>query len=148
VKRFNGIFAFGLVDSEHGKLFLARDPFGVKPLYYWGNAQGFVFSSEIRALRNLVNATVDPAALAELLRLRYLPAPDTLLKGIHKVRPGHIVMDLRSPQLSLREYPYFDPVPVAAAQPSQAEAAEHYGFSSRAGGPAPVAVRGGGRCSP
>jgi len=129
VKRFNGIFAFGLVDSEHGKLFLARDPFGVKPLYYWGNAQGFVFSSEIRALRNLVNATVDPAALAEVLRLRYLPAPDTLLKGIHKVRPGHIVeVDLRSPELSLREYPYFDPVPVAAAQPSQAEAAEHYGF--------------------
>src|SRR6266850_2146525 len=129
VKRFNGIFAFGLVDSEHCKLFLARDPFGVKPLYYWGNAQGFVFSSEIRALRNLVNATVDPAALAEVLRLRYLPAPDTLLKGIHKVRPGHIVeVDLRSPELSLREYPYFDPEPVAAAQPSQAEAAEHYGF--------------------
>lgn len=129
VKQFNGIFAFGLVDAEHGKLFLARDRFGVKPLYYWADAHGFVFCSEIRALRKLVEAPIDQAALAELLRLRYLPAPDTLFKGIRKVRPGHIVeVDLDAPQLSMREYPFFDSVPVEASPPSQAEAVGHYGL--------------------
>jgi asparagine synthase (glutamine-hydrolysing) len=129
VAQFNGIFAFGLVDAQYGKLFLARDRFGVKPLYYWADAHGFAFSSEIRALRSLVDASIDTAALAELLRLRYLPSPDTLFKGIRKVRPGHIVeVDLRSPQLSLREYPFFDPVPIEAAPSSQAQAIGQYGF--------------------
>jgi len=128
VGQFNGIFAFGLLDAEHDKLFLARDRFGVKPLYYWADAKGFVFSSEIRAVRSFVETSIDTAALAELLRLRYLPAPDTLFKGIRKVRPGHIVeVDLGSPELSLREYPFFDPVPVEAAPSSQTQAIGQYG---------------------
>src|ERR1700745_3115807 len=129
VKQFNGIFAFGLVDAEHGRLFLARDRFGVKPLYYWAGAHGFVCRSEIRALRKLVEASIDQAALAELLRLRYLPAPDTLFKGIRKVRPGHIVeVVVRAHQVSMWEYPFFDSGPAEPTPPSQAEATRHYGF--------------------
>jgi asparagine synthase (glutamine-hydrolysing) len=48
---FNGIFAFGLVDAEKQKLYLARDPFGVKPLYYWAGNESFLFSFELRTPR-------------------------------------------------------------------------------------------------
>src|SRR5207302_10147070 len=84
--QFNGIFAFGFVDTERRKLFLARDPFGVKPLYYCLERDSFLFCSEIRPLLTLVEDSIDVANLAELLRLRYLPAPDTLFKRIRKVR--------------------------------------------------------------
>ncbi len=104
--QFNGIFAFGFLDVEERRLYLARDPFGVKPLYYWADSGSFVFSSELRPLREFVDDWIDPANLAELLRLRYVPAPDTLFQRIRKVRPGHIVeLDLSSPRLAVREYP-------------------------------------------
>jgi asparagine synthase (glutamine-hydrolysing) len=126
--QFNGIFAFGFVDAENQKLYLARDPFGVKPLYYWAGNESFLFSSELRTLREFVDDSMDPASLAELLRLRYLPAPDTLFKKIRKVRPGHIVeVDLIGAQLSFREYPFTAPCDEVAVQ-NRAEAVEHYGF--------------------
>lgn len=104
---FNGIFALGLLDLERRKLFLVRDAFGVKPLYYSAEGGKFAFSSELRPLRQFVEDAIDPENLAELLRLRYLPAPDTLYKGIYKVRPGHIVeVNLDGPRLSVREYPF------------------------------------------
>src|SRR5437667_9516962 len=76
--QFNGIFAFGFVHAEQQKLFLVRDPFGVKPLYYWTDSRAFAFSSELRAILEFADDSIDPANVAELLRLRYLPAPDTL----------------------------------------------------------------------
>jgi asparagine synthase (glutamine-hydrolysing) len=106
-REFNGIFAFGLLDVERRKLFLVRDAFGVKPLYYSASGGKFAFSSELRPLRQFGDESIELDNLAELLRLRYLPAPDTLYKGIHKVRPGHIVeVDLDGPQLTIREYPF------------------------------------------
>jgi asparagine synthase (glutamine-hydrolysing) len=130
VRQFNGIFAFGLVDAEKGKLYLARDPFGIKPLYYWSDAGSLVFSSEIRPVQKLVGDSIEPSNLAELLRLRYLPAPDTLFKNIRKVRPGHIVeIDLRSLPLTAREYPFVESASTErAAVPPRAELVERYGF--------------------
>ncbi|MEL6275503.1 MAG: hypothetical protein AAFU03_10415 [Bacteroidota bacterium] len=55
VKDFNGIFAIALLDKNAGQLYLARDPFGVKPLYYYeGEGNALVFSSELSPIRNLV----------------------------------------------------------------------------------------------
>lgn len=103
---FNGIFALGFVDMEQRRLFLVRDAFGVKPLYYSAGGGKFAFASELRPLRQFADEDIDVENLAELLRLRYLPAPDTLYKGIYKVRPGHVVeVDLNHPQLPVREYP-------------------------------------------
>jgi asparagine synthase (glutamine-hydrolysing) len=128
VNRFNGIFSFGYLDRDRGKLFLARDPFGVKPLYYCADGGSFLFSSELRPLRELVDDKIDLTSLAELLRLRYLPAPDTLFLKIRKVRPGHLVeVDLRSPQLSFREYPYITPPAEAPQALSRAQAVDQYG---------------------
>ena len=107
VENLNGVFALGLLDLDKQALYLARDPFGVKPLYYSATPDRFLFSSELKPLQKLLDAPLDPASLGELLRLRYLPAPDTLLENVHKVRPGHILeVRFSHPTLSVREYPY------------------------------------------
>jgi asparagine synthase (glutamine-hydrolysing) len=127
VRHFNGIFALGVVDLDKQKLFLARDPFGVKPLYYCLSGGSFVFSSELRPIHKFVKGEIDEQKLAELLSLRYLPAPDTLFKNIRKVRPGHIVeIDLRAADLVAREYPFIKPPTTERGLPLL-EATEEYG---------------------
>ncbi len=88
----NGIFAFSFADKVKKKMILARDPFGVKPLYYAQKESGLVFSSEIRPIQALLNENeLDGQALASLLRLRYNTAPRTLFKNVQKVPSGHII---------------------------------------------------------
>lgn len=87
---FNGIFSLAFLDRKNETLFLARDPFGVKPLYFFIAHKNLVFSSEIRPIKALLkNTELDKKALASLLRLRYNPSPDTLFDGIKKILPGH-----------------------------------------------------------
>ncbi len=94
LSRFNGIFAFAIWDSQHKRLFIARDHLGVKPLYYTLPGDQFLFGSEIKAL--LVHREcpreVDIQALSELFTLRYVPSPRTLFLGIHKLPPGHMMV--------------------------------------------------------
>ncbi|ERM81019.1 hypothetical protein P872_11495 [Rhodonellum psychrophilum GCM71 = DSM 17998] len=110
VKDFNGIFSFAFLDIKFMKLYLSRDPFGVKPLYYFHGSNTLMFSSEIRPIKSIVKAKIlDKDALSCLLRLRYNPAPDTLYLGIKKVHPGHILeVDLNSEKFSFFEKPYFN----------------------------------------
>ncbi|MFO7817405.1 MAG: asparagine synthase (glutamine-hydrolyzing), partial [Desulfovibrionales bacterium] len=109
VKTFNGIFGFCLFDHIEGKLFLARDPFGVKPVYYFISEKKLCFSSEIRPVNALINDNVSYDHLATLLRLRYLPAPLTIYKNIKKLRPGHLIeINLGKERISYRELPYIE----------------------------------------
>lgn len=87
----NGMFAFAAADLEKGLLYLARDPFGIKPLYYRTERDALAFSSEIRALRVLspLAAEVNGEALQTFLTLRYVPSPDTLLHEVKRLPPGH-----------------------------------------------------------
>ena len=98
---FNGIFAIAFLDVNTKELTLARDPFGVKPLYYFQNDTELIFSSEIRPIKSMLKTTeLNEAALASLLRLRYNASPNTLFDDINKVPPGHIrVVNLDSPSL-------------------------------------------------
>ena len=127
VNDLNGIFAFAFLDKKRGTLCLCRDPFGVKPLYYWCQADKLVFASEIRPIQQLVQDTVDSDNLATLLRLRYSPSPDTLFKHIHKVRPGHAVtLDIAHNTLGLDVAP-FTVVPQQSNIPSTlADAVDGY----------------------
>jgi asparagine synthase (glutamine-hydrolysing) len=89
-----GMFAFALFDVRRGELFLARDRFGEKPLY-WARlpSGGLAFASEMKALLALpdVDRRLDIAAIAQFLATRYVPAPRTHVQGIRKLRAGESI---------------------------------------------------------
>jgi asparagine synthase (glutamine-hydrolysing) len=89
-----GMFAFALFDARRGELFLARDRFGEKPLYWARIAGGgLAFASEMKALLVLpdVDRRLDIAAVAQFLATRYVPAPRTHVQGIRKLRAGEAI---------------------------------------------------------
>jgi asparagine synthase (glutamine-hydrolysing) len=88
--RFNGIFTFAIWDGRRQRLFIARDHFGVKPLYYWFDGERFSFASEIKAILAdpSVPRALDLDALNLCLTFRHTPAPWTLLRDIRKLSPG------------------------------------------------------------
>ena len=88
--RFNGIFAFGILDLKRQKLLLARDHFGVKPLYYCSSDGKFLFSSEIKAILECpsVPRKLDLRALSDYLSFRYVPSPLTTFQEIYKLEAG------------------------------------------------------------
>ncbi|CAN5842060.1 asparagine synthase (glutamine-hydrolyzing) [soil metagenome] len=92
--RLNGMFAVAIWDSAARRLVLARDPFGVKPLYHWDGGGTLVFGSEVRPLLRhpRVERTVDLDAVRELLELTYVPSPRTAFAGISKLLPGHALV--------------------------------------------------------
>lgn len=111
VKDFNGIFAAGFINFDEAVLYLIRDPFGVKPLYYWIKGNSLIFSSEIKPIQKMVHDTFNLNHLSSLLTLRYLPSPITLLNNIKKVRPGHVVkIELHDDNLKVSEFSYIDKV--------------------------------------
>ena len=89
--RLNGIFAFAMYDARQQRLILARDPVGVKPLYWAASAAGMAFASEVRPLdaAGYVPRDVAPERLAQFLFYRFVPAPGTLWRRVCKVTPGH-----------------------------------------------------------
>ncbi len=94
VKRFCGMFALAVWSSPENKLFLARDPLGMKPLYYTSlpGDKGFVFASEIKAFLALpgFRVKVNPAALKQFLEFGYIfDEHATSLQGVSKLLPGH-----------------------------------------------------------
>lgn len=111
VRHFNGIFAFAYLDQPNRKLFLVRDPFGVKPLYYWIKNGAMAFASEMKPIVHLLDkVTIDLEALATLLKLRFIPSPLTMIAEVRKLNPGHILeVDLGSSTMTTREYSFDSP---------------------------------------
>jgi len=105
LKDLNGIFAFAYLDCEKQLLYLARDRFGVKPLYYWFQNNQLLFASEIRPLKAHLDIEIDKGVLMNSLRLRYSPSPGTIYKGIQKVEPGQLlIFDCRTEIQLRKEY--------------------------------------------
>lgn len=94
VKQFNGMFAFALWDKNKNILFLARDPIGIKPLYYYLSKNKLIFASEIKAILEFseLNKELDKEALYNFLRFQYISAPNTIFKSIKKLLPGNILL--------------------------------------------------------
>lgn len=90
VRDLNGIFSLAIHDVSSGKTFLARDGFGVKPLYYARLSRGIVFASEIKALLPItgVSGDLDPFAVAGYLGLLFAPSPHTPVKSVKKWPAG------------------------------------------------------------
>lgn len=100
----NGMYAFAALDRQARRLYLARDPFGIKPLYYHHSTHRLAFASEIGALRAMgVEAALDADALQTFLTLRYTPSPQTLLQGVSRLAPGHLLTyDLDTHDVTVR----------------------------------------------
>lgn len=94
VRRLRGMFAFALWDSRQGRLFLARDRFGKKPLFYTKREGMLVWASELQALKAAPDFPweIDPVALDLYLSLQYIPSPHTVYKHVHKLPPAHRLM--------------------------------------------------------
>ncbi len=94
VAKFRGMFAFGLWDERCKRLVLARDHFGIKPLYYHQNNSFISFASEIKALIEdpEVPCEVDAQGLSNFISLHYVPGPRTMFGNICKLLPGHILV--------------------------------------------------------
>jgi asparagine synthase (glutamine-hydrolysing) len=90
LRNVNGIFAFTIHDSRDESLFVVRDGFGVKPLYYTHTPKGFLFASELKALllEPSVTREIDPKAIRYYLSYLWAPAPQTMLAKVKKLEPG------------------------------------------------------------
>lgn len=93
LNRFNGMFAFALWDKQEQKLLIARDRLGVKPLYYHYQNNCLLFASEIRALiqSGLIDRKINRKALAEYVQYATVHAPNTILKDVSVLMPGHFM---------------------------------------------------------
>jgi asparagine synthase (glutamine-hydrolysing) len=110
--RLNGIFAFALYDRARGKLFLVRDPLGVKPLVYAARGGRLAFGSEAKAIlaSGLVDPELDEASLHLTMNLRYVPGERTLFRGVKRLPPGH-VLEFKDGRPRLSSYTSIDWTP-------------------------------------
>ncbi|HET9387420.1 MAG TPA: asparagine synthase (glutamine-hydrolyzing) [Gemmatimonadales bacterium] len=105
--RLNGMFAFAVFDANEGRLFLARDRFGEKPLYYAQGQSVFAFASEITALLQhpSIPLELDSRGIQKLFAYGYIPAPVTALRGIAKLPAGWMLHhDCRTAITSTQPY--------------------------------------------
>jgi asparagine synthase (glutamine-hydrolysing) len=124
-RQLNGIFALALYDGDRRELVLARDPVGVKPLYWARGAREVVaFASEIRPLlrTGLAKQVVSPERLAQYLFYRFVPAPGTLWETVEKVVPGHaLTFDATARLIADDDFAAPPPVPISGSAGFAAE---------------------------
>src|SRR5215831_6836507 len=131
--KFRGMFAFALWDAREHRLFIARDPMGIKPLYYAQTGKFFLFASEVRALlaTGLIRPRIDPAGLVNYLTFGSAYDPLTLIEGVRALpAAGTLVwhggkieesaywdlVDAGSPSSDLSSYPRNGSAPVVEIQ--------------------------------
>ncbi|GAA1582453.1 asparagine synthase (glutamine-hydrolyzing) [Kribbella hippodromi] len=90
LKRFRGMFAFAMLDEDSGSLYLARDPLGIKPLYFLRRQSGVLFASELKAIVAAVGSELrtEPGALIASMLYYWLPEQRCAIDGVEKLPPG------------------------------------------------------------
>jgi asparagine synthase (glutamine-hydrolysing) len=113
----NGMFGLAIWDVRRQRLVLARDPFGIKLIYYRIDRGRLYFGSEIRAVRAATDEAVevDANSVNLFLRYRYTPSPHTMFRGIHKLAPG-AMMVCEKGSVSLRQWYRYRPSPFSPAK--------------------------------
>jgi asparagine synthase (glutamine-hydrolysing) len=107
VNQLNGIFAFAILDLKRELLFLARDPIGVKPLFYAAPGETFLFGSEIKAIlaSSMISRAVNWQAASDFFTFLYVPGPDTIFEGVFQVPPAHtLTVRLGDHSISMARY--------------------------------------------
>jgi asparagine synthase (glutamine-hydrolysing) len=118
-ERLRGMFAVAIWDAKRRRLLLARDRFGIKPLYYRADAGGLEFASELRALPR---GEIDLDALEAFLAFNSIPAPLTIFRGTRKLPPGHLLV--WGERDGVRIERFARPAPVPAAEERDDDEAE------------------------
>jgi asparagine synthase (glutamine-hydrolysing) len=124
LNRLNGMFGLAIWDVRQRRLVLARDPFGIKLIYYRIDQDTLYFGSEMRPIRAVMKgkAEIDATSLSLFLRYRFTPSPYTILKGVKKLAPG-TKLTVQNGVCEVSRYYQFKPEPFAPAK-SPAEAGE------------------------
>ena len=107
VERLHGMFAFAIWDEHKHQLFLARDRFGIKPLYYTADTEQFRFASNMQALlaAGNIDTRINPVGLHHQFTLHgVVPAPHTILSGIKKLPPAHTLLIEAGGRQKLQQY--------------------------------------------
>jgi asparagine synthase (glutamine-hydrolysing) len=123
LRRVRGMFALALWDARTRTLIAARDRAGEKPLYWTRTPRGLLLASEVKALlvRPEVARELDPEAVDQFLTYEYVLAPRTILKGVHKLPPGHY-LTYRDGDVQVRRY--WDAAQVAPRAWAEADAVD------------------------
>jgi asparagine synthase (glutamine-hydrolysing) len=124
LNRLNGMFGLAIWDVRQKRLVLARDPFGIKLIYYRIDGDTLYFGSEIRPIRAVMpgKAEIDPTSLNLFLRYRFTASPYTILKGVRKLAPG-TKLTVQNGDCRVSRWYQFKPEPfVPAKSPRQARA--------------------------
>ncbi len=114
VTRLRGMFAFAIYNKRTGKVFIARDFFGIKPLYYWAKPKTEGLGSEIKAFGSEIKSIlehpefekeVNHEAVFNYLRFQYNPIPETFFKNIFSLPPGHtLTIDTKAGTHKIEQY--------------------------------------------
>ena len=106
VEKFNGMWAFCIYDRDKQTLFISRDRFGIKPVYYYFDDRRFIFASELKAIRkHNIALETDPAGVNFFFYQKYIGGDLTIYKNCLKLKPSHsILFDLNTKKLAISKY--------------------------------------------
>ena len=127
LERLNGMFAFALYDRDEGKLMLARDRMGIKPLFFVETPEGCHFASEQKVLFSIPQGkarAIDPDALVQSLETGFNTGALTMMTGVQRLQPAEVAVFVRGELRDRRRY--WSPAVVAAATAGYHEAADTF----------------------
>jgi asparagine synthase (glutamine-hydrolysing) len=119
---FNGMYAFAIYDTQQEKLIVARDRIGVKPLYYYFGDEGFIFSSEIRPIihSGVKRFALNKDVLAEYAMYQTVMAPNTMIKGVKMLMPGHL-LEFENEKATITKYYHLNKITDLSKEQSYTE---------------------------
>jgi len=113
LNELNGFFAFGFYNKENKSLLVARDRYGIKPLYYYKDEEKFAFASELKPLLELTGKQgLNYDQINTYFRFNYCAGPETIFKNIYRLQPGQFI-EIKNKTVSIKNW-YKVPKPSAA----------------------------------
>ena len=105
VERFEGMFAFVIIDEDNQTLVMCRDRFGTKPLYYYCDDKSLIFASEVQCIRTFINLSVCNTSVQQFLKFGYILQPNSIFENVFQVDAGtYLMFDLKTLEFQTCRY--------------------------------------------